>query len=196
VGPSYYRQGAAGLGWPDGSLVPEAKGIALTGTAGVGVGGLGWPDAGAGTDPGSSTGHGSGGVQVKGERSAIVTVENAADAGRPDMPAPPVVIPDIPRNQVDTPIGRAAEAAVGVRGLADRQTWPRPPRCPYSALSSRTYNPLPLSSSTRADSPTQNALWRSSARSAPAFPFSIAAPAIDSSAAATTPRWTCSSRLK
>jgi len=117
------------LGWPDGSLVPEAKGIALTGTAGVGVGGLGWPDSGAGTDPGSSTGHGSGGVQVKGERSAIVTVENAADAGRPDMPAPPVVIPDIPRNQVDTPIGRAAEAAVGVRGLADRQTWPRPPRC-------------------------------------------------------------------
>ena len=129
MGPSYYRQGAAGLGWPDGSLVPEAKGIALTGTAGVGVGGLGWPDAGAGTDPGSSTGHGSGGVQVKGERSAIVTVENAADGGRPEMPAPPVVIPDIPRSQVDTPIGRAAEAAVGVRGLADRQTWPRPPRC-------------------------------------------------------------------
>jgi chromosome partitioning protein len=129
VGPSYYRQGAAGLGWPDGSLVPEAEGIALTGTAGVGVGGLGWPDAGAGTDPGSSTGHGSGGVQVKGERSAIVTVENVADGGRPDMPAPPVVIPDIPRSQVDTPIGRAAEAAVGVRGLADRQTWPRPPRC-------------------------------------------------------------------
>jgi chromosome partitioning protein len=129
VGPSYYRQGAAGLGWPDGSLVPEAEGIALTGTAGVGVGGLGWPDAGAGTDPGSSTGHGSGGVQVKGERSAIVTVENAVDGGRPDMPAPPVVIPDIPRSQVDTPIGRAAEAAVGVRGLADRQTWPRPPRC-------------------------------------------------------------------
>jgi chromosome partitioning protein len=127
VGPSYYRQGAAGLGWPDGSLVPEAEGIALTGTAGVG--GLGWPDAGAGTDPGSSTGHGSGGVQVKGERSAIVTVENPADGGRPDMPAPPVVIPDIPRSQVDTPIGRAAEAAVGVRGLADRQTWPRPPRC-------------------------------------------------------------------
>ena len=129
MGPSYYRQGAAGLGWPDGSLVPEAEGIALTGTAGVGVGGLGWPDAGAGTDPGSSTGHGSGGVQVKGERSAIVTVENAADGGRPEMPAPPVVIPDIPRSQVDTPIGRAAEAAVGVRGLADRQTWPRPPRC-------------------------------------------------------------------
>jgi len=123
VGPSYYRQGAAGLGWPDGSLVPEAEGIALTGTAGVG--GLGWPDTG----PGSSAGHGSRGVQVKGERSAIVTVENAADGGRADASAPPVVIPDIPRTQADTPIGRAAEAAVGVRGLGDRPAWPRPPRC-------------------------------------------------------------------
>jgi len=125
VGPSYYRQGAAGLGWPDGSLVPETEGIALTGTAGVGVGGLGWPDTG----PGSSAGHGSRGVQVKGERSAIVTVENVADGGRPNAPAPPVVIPDIPRSQGDTPIGRAAEAAVGVRGVADRPAWPRPPRC-------------------------------------------------------------------
>ena len=123
MGPSYYRQGAAGLGWPDGSLVPEAEGIALTGTAGVG--GLGWPDTG----PGSSAGHGSRGVQVKGERSAIVTVENAADGGRADASAPPVVIPDIPRTQADTPIGRAAEAAVGVRGLGDRPAWPRPPRC-------------------------------------------------------------------
>jgi chromosome partitioning protein len=129
VGPSYYRQGAAGLGWPDGSLVPEAEGIALTGTAGPGVGGLGWPDTGTDTGPGSSTGQGSRGVQVKGERSAIVTVENAADGGRPDAPAPPVVIPDIPRSQADTPIARAAEAAVGVRGVADRQAWPRPPRC-------------------------------------------------------------------
>jgi chromosome partitioning protein len=122
VGPSNYRQGAAGLGWPDGSLVPEAQGIALTGAAGVGIGGLGWPDTG----PGSSAGHGSGGVQVKGERSAIVTVEDATNGGRPDAPAPPVVIPEIPRSQADTPIGRAAEAAVG---LADRQAWPRPPRC-------------------------------------------------------------------
>jgi len=116
------------LGWPDGSLVPEAQGTALAGAAGaagaagVGIGGLGWPD----TDPGSSAGHGSGGVQVKGERSAIVTVEDATNGGRPDVPAPPVVIPEVPRGQADTPIGRAAEAAVGV---ADRQAWPRPPRC-------------------------------------------------------------------
>lgn len=125
MGPSYDRQGAAGLGWPDGLLAPEAKGIALTGAAGAAVGGLGWPD----TDPGSSAGHGSRGVQVKGERSADVTVESAVDGGRPDAPAPPVVIPEAPRTQADTPIGRAAEAAVGVRGLADQEAWPRLPRC-------------------------------------------------------------------
>ena len=125
MGPSNDRPGAAGLGWPDGSLVPEVQGIALTGSAGVGIGGLGWPDTG----PGSSAGYGSGGVQVEGEKSAIVTAEDAATGGRPDAPAPPVVIPEVPRSQADTPIGRAAEAAIGVRGGADRQPWPRPPRC-------------------------------------------------------------------
>ena len=125
MGPSNDRPGAAGLGWPDGSLVPEVQGIALTGSAGVGIGGLGWPDTG----PGSSAGYGSGGVQVEGEKSAIVTAEDAANGGRPDAPAPPVVIPEVPRSQADTPIGRAAEAAIGVRGGADRQPWPRPPRC-------------------------------------------------------------------
>ena len=113
------------MGWPDGLRVPEAEGIALTGEAGPGFGGLGWPD----TDPGSSAGHGSRGVEVKGERSGIVTVEGAVDGGRPDAPAPPVVIPEIPRSEADTPIGRAAQVAVGVRGLTDREAWPRPPRC-------------------------------------------------------------------
>jgi chromosome partitioning protein len=130
VGPSYYRPGAAGLGWPDGSLVQGTKGIVLAGApagAGAGVGGLGWPD----TDPGADRvwSRGSRGVQVSGEGSGTGTVESAMDDGRPEVPAPPVVIPDVPLNQVDTPIGRAAEAAVGVRGLADRQSWPRPPHC-------------------------------------------------------------------
>jgi len=40
-----------------------------------------------------------------------------------------VVVPDVPANTEDTPIGRAAEAAVGVRGSAERQPWPRPQRC-------------------------------------------------------------------
>jgi chromosome partitioning protein len=130
VGPSYYRQGAAGLGWPDGSLVQGVKGVALAGApagAGAGVGGLGWPDTGPGADREQS--RGSRGVQVSGGGSGNGTVESAVGGGRPEVPAPPVVIPDIPRNQGDTPIGRAAEVAVGVRGLADRQSWPRPPRC-------------------------------------------------------------------
>ena len=126
MGPSYNRPGAAGLGWPDGSLVQEVTGTAPAGApagAGTGVGGLGWPD------PGPSAGRESRGVQVSGEASGVRAVESTMDAGRPEVPAPPVVIPDIPRDQADTPIGRAAEAAVGVRGLADRQSWPRPPRC-------------------------------------------------------------------
>jgi chromosome partitioning protein len=126
VGPSYYRQGAAGLGWPDGSLVQEVKGVALAGApagAGAGVGGLGWPDTGP------SAGRESRGVQVSGEESGVGAVENAMGGGQPEASVPPVVIPDIQRDQADTPIGRAAAAAVGVRGLADGPSWPRPPRC-------------------------------------------------------------------
>src|SRR5207245_4465854 len=41
----------------------------------------------------------------------------------------PVVVPELPPDPADTPIGRAAEAAIVVRGKGDRQPWPRPPRC-------------------------------------------------------------------
>ena len=41
----------------------------------------------------------------------------------------PVVVPDVPANPGDTPIARAAEAAVGVRGATEREAWPRPERC-------------------------------------------------------------------
>jgi chromosome partitioning protein len=44
-------------------------------------------------------------------------------------PDSPVVVPDVPNDPADTPIGRAAEAAVGVRGAAEREPWPRPARC-------------------------------------------------------------------
>jgi chromosome partitioning protein len=129
VGPSYYRQGAAGLGWPDGALGPGANATALAGApgrAGLGVGGLGWPDQDLGSSAGREGSRGSRGVQVNGEESGIGTVESAMDAARP---GPPVVMPEGPPDQVDTPAGRAAEAASGVRGLAGRQPWPRPPRC-------------------------------------------------------------------
>jgi chromosome partitioning protein len=118
VGLSYYRHAAAGLGWP---AEPPTSSAVAVGIARIG--GLGWP----GTDQDSSADRGSRGVQVNGEGSGIGTVESAGDGGpRGD---PPVVIPEAPRDQADTPIGRAAEAAVGVRGLADRPLWPRPPRC-------------------------------------------------------------------
>jgi chromosome partitioning protein len=51
------------------------------------------------------------------------------------MPAEPavsdsdVVVPDAPIRTGDTPIGRAAEVAVGARGAASREPWPRPNRC-------------------------------------------------------------------
>jgi len=41
----------------------------------------------------------------------------------------PVVVPDVPASPTDTPIARAAEAAVGVRGATEREAWPRPQRC-------------------------------------------------------------------
>ena len=40
-----------------------------------------------------------------------------------------IVIPDVPQNAQDTPIARAAEAAVGVRGAGDGHPWPRPGNC-------------------------------------------------------------------
>jgi chromosome partitioning protein len=39
------------------------------------------------------------------------------------------VVPEVPADPADTPIARAAEAAVGVRGAAEREPWPRPKQC-------------------------------------------------------------------
>jgi len=47
----------------------------------------------------------------------------------PTAPDSRVVVPDAPVDRADTPIGRAAEAAIGVRGAASREAWPRPKRC-------------------------------------------------------------------
>jgi chromosome partitioning protein len=44
-------------------------------------------------------------------------------------PDAPVVVPDAPMTSGDTPIARQAEVAVGVRGAAKREAWPRPERC-------------------------------------------------------------------
>jgi chromosome partitioning protein len=52
-------------------------------------------------------------------------------AGPSPAPDSQVVVPDAPLSagDGDTPIGRAAEAAVGVRGGSNREAWPRPKRC-------------------------------------------------------------------
>ena len=52
-------------------------------------------------------------------------------AGPSPAPDSEVVVPDAPlgTGESDTPIGRAAEAAVGVRGGGNREPWPRPKRC-------------------------------------------------------------------
>ena len=136
---SYYPQGAAsprpaargapGLGWPEGPLADRTHGVALART-----GGLGWP---------GSTDQGSKGVQVNEARSeaggskargALAAAGTGAQCPDPagasvSRGTRPVVVPEIPPNPGDTPIARAAEAAVVVRGLGDRQPWPRPPRC-------------------------------------------------------------------
>ena len=92
------------------------------------------------TISGQSAGQGSRGVQVNEARSEAEggevrgTFGSGAGAQRPDQAetvvsrkTSAVVIPEIPPDKADTPIARAAEAAVGVRG--GRQPWPRPPRC-------------------------------------------------------------------
>ncbi len=50
-------------------------------------------------------------------------------SAEPTQPEAPVVVPEVPSNAKDTPIARAAAAAVGVRDGAQREQWPRPQRC-------------------------------------------------------------------
>ena len=91
---------------------------------------MGWPGAGreskgfqvndAGSDAGDHGTPGSSGIDVQHPDQAAVSDSRETN---------PVVIPEIPADPMDTPIGRAAEAAIVVRGMGDRQPWPRPPRC-------------------------------------------------------------------
>jgi chromosome partitioning protein len=152
--PSAAARSAApgvGLGWPERTLTSRARSAVPAGA--VKVGGLGWPGIpgpvtsvptvsgstmSEPTTSGQSAGQGSRGVQVNEARSETdggevrETVGSGTGAQRPDQAATAVsrktsavVIPDIPPDPADTPIARAAEAAIGVRG----GRWPRPPRC-------------------------------------------------------------------
>jgi chromosome partitioning protein len=131
---------AVGVGWPDG-------GTALA----AGVPGLGWPKIQLQPDlvssessvspesrlPGSDRVRNALAAAVsRGTTDAVMTagaVDGALSSdgvqmpSQPSVPESPVVVPDAPLTTTgDTPIGRAAEAAVGVRG---KETWPRPKRC-------------------------------------------------------------------
>ena len=84
--------------------------------------GVGWPDGGAAIPFLGVTGLGWPGVQL--------AIGNGGNQMTPRTTAPDsqVVVPDVPADPADTPIGRAAEAAVGVRD-AGREEWPRPKQC-------------------------------------------------------------------
>ena len=139
MGLSYYRQGAessstawlsaTGLGWPEESLVNRPHGITQVGSV-AGIGGLGWPGGSSRESRGVQVDEGRsevGGIEIPGAR---VVHEDETHSPDPALTrgTRPVVVPGIP-SDLDTPIARAAEAAVGVRGKGDRQPWPRPPRC-------------------------------------------------------------------
>jgi chromosome partitioning protein len=124
---------AVGVGWPEGgAAVPF-----------FGVSGLGWP----GEQPGrlsSQPEQVSRGALLNGDKDpsppgshrvrdalAAAVSRGTPEQAPPDatVPDPRVVVPDAPADLAETPIGRAAEAAVGVRGAAAREAWPRPRRC-------------------------------------------------------------------
>ena len=126
---------AAGVGWPDGGtvLIP-------------GVTGLGWPGERLGSSlqspeqvsRGTSVNDQEdlslpGSDRVRNALAAAVSrgtpIEGERMSPQPTGPDAPVVVPAAPMTSGDTPIARLAEAAVGVRGAAKREDWPRPKRC-------------------------------------------------------------------
>ena len=144
--PTAGRSAPVGLGWPEGPLAASTHTVAMAGA--TGIGGLGWPGSSGPVMSGPimsgpimsgySAGYGSRGVEVHEARSQAGSDEvreglrSSGPGTQRTNPAvsrktSPVIIPEIPSDPGDTPIARAAEAAVGVRG--GRQLWPRPPRC-------------------------------------------------------------------
>ena len=72
---------------------------------------------------------GGGRSRALGDPDVSAQREKLAAAAPVSPGARSVVIPEVRSDPVDTPIGRAAEAAVVVRGRGDHQPWPRPFRC-------------------------------------------------------------------
>jgi chromosome partitioning protein len=71
----------------------------------------------------------TGAVMTAGAVDGAPSSDGVQMPSQPPVPESQVVVPEAPlATAADTPIGRAAEAAVGVRG-AGREEWPRPSRC-------------------------------------------------------------------
>jgi chromosome partitioning protein len=126
---------AVGLGWPDGGTIPFEV-----------AAGLGWPgDRRQSMNPPiervskgallSVEDELPGSERVRQALSAAVSRGTKDDALglSPELGTvaqnAEVVVPEVPSNPSDTPIARAAAAAVGVRGTARREMWPRPKKC-------------------------------------------------------------------
>jgi chromosome partitioning protein len=126
---------AVGLGWPDGGTIPFEV-----------AAGLGWPgDRRQSMNPPiervskgallSVEDELPGSERVRQALSAAVSRGTKDDALglSPELGTiaqnAEVVVPEVPSNPSDTPIARAAAAAVGVRGTARREMWPRPTKC-------------------------------------------------------------------
>jgi chromosome partitioning protein len=129
---------AVGLGWPDG-----ARKVPLAVAAGLGWPGE-WPERS--TSPADQVSRGTllnghdeesplpGSDRVRQALSAAVSrgTNNAFGPGADDEAGvrnAEVVVPEVPASGVDTPIARVAAAAVGARGSAERESWPRPSQC-------------------------------------------------------------------
>jgi chromosome partitioning protein len=126
---------AVGLGWPDGGTIPFEV-----------AAGLGWPgdQRQSMNPPIERVSKGAllsvedelpGSERVRQALSAAVSRGTKDDALglSPELGTvaqnAEVVVPEVPSNPSDTPIARAAAAAVGVRGTARREMWPRPKKC-------------------------------------------------------------------
>jgi len=125
---------AVGLGWPDGEIVRSAV-----------AAGLGWPGDWHQriNPPVEQVSKGallSGEEDLPGSERVRQALSAAVSRGTSDTPGlspelgavaqnAEVVVPEVPPNPADTPIARAAAAAVGVRGGSKRESWPRPEKC-------------------------------------------------------------------
>lgn len=125
---------AVGLGWPERASASFSV-----------AAGLGWPAqrSCAGTSPEEQVSKGAllngqedlpGSERVRQTLSAAVSRGTTAAFGiDPEIKIvaqnAEVVVPEVPPNPSDTPIARAAAAAVGVRGTQKREMWPRPDKC-------------------------------------------------------------------